>query len=214
MVKAWRKVGKRFIEQPLFSKSVIIERSRNFGGAMSRYLRTWRLLIGLILLVAAGCDRKEKPSEAKDLPDLNEQTRVYITTESTKVRTGPGPQFRAIADINRDAKVNVVGRDGEWVLVVSKKGNAPGYVEMASVRAATGSETKETLNPQIDGKYETIADTQVRGGPGLQYPVVADVPRGTSLNVVEEEKGWLKVESKRGNKPGYVDANLAKPSTK
>ena len=181
---------------------------------MSRYPRTYALLIGVILLLAAGCDRKNKPSEAKDLRDLNEQTRVYITTESTKVRTGPGPQFRAIADINRDAKVNVVGRDGEWVLVVSKKGNAPGYVEMASVRAATGSETKETLNPQIDGKYETIADTQVRGGPGLHYPVVADVPRGTTLNVVEEEKGWLKVESKRGNKPGYIDANLAKPSTK
>ena len=181
---------------------------------MSRYLRTSRLVIGLILLFAAGCDRKEKPSEAKDLPDLNEQTRVYVTTQSTKVRTGPGPQFRAIADINRDAKVNVVGRDGEWVLIVSKKGNAPGYVEMASVRAATGNETKETLNPQIDGKYETIADTQVRSGPGLHYPVVADVPRGTTLNVVEEEKGWLKIESKRGNKPGYVDANLTKPSTK
>ena len=181
---------------------------------MSRYPRMSRLVIGLILLLAAGCDRKEKLSEAKDLPDLNEQTRVYITTETTKVRTGPGPQFRAIADINRDAKVNVVGRDGEWVLVVSKKGNAPGYIEMASVRAATGNETKETLNPQIDGKYETIADTQVRGGPGLHYPVVADVPRGKTLNVVEEEKGWLKIESKRGNKPGYVDANLTKPSTK
>ena len=181
---------------------------------MSRYPRTSRLVIGLILLSAAGCDRKERPSEAKDLPDLNEQARIYVTTESTKVRTGPGPQFRALADINRDAKVNVVGRDGEWVLIVSKKGNAPGYIEMASVRAATASESKETLNPQIDGKYETIADTQVRGGPGLHYPVVADVPRGTTLNVVEEEKGWLKIESKRGNKPGYVDANLAKPATK
>ena len=181
---------------------------------MSRYRRPSWLLIGLILLLSAGCDRKQKTTEVKDLPDLNEQTRVYVTTESTKVRTGPGPQFRAVADITRDAKVNVVGRDGEWVLIVSKKGNAPGYIEMASVRAATGSETKETLNPQIDGKYETIADTQVRGGPGLQYPIVADVPRGTTLSVVEEEKGWLKVESKRGNKPGYVDANLAKPSTK
>jgi uncharacterized protein YgiM (DUF1202 family) len=179
-----------------------------------RYRRPSWLLIGLILLFGAGCDRKQKSAEVKDLPDLNEQTRVYVTTESTKVRTGPGPQFRAIADVNRDAKVNVVGRDGEWVLIVSKKGNAPGYIEMASVRAATGSETKETLNPQVDGKYETIADTQVRGGPGLQYPVIADVPRGTTLNVVEEEKGWLKIESKRGNKPGYVDANLAKPSTK
>jgi N-acetylmuramoyl-L-alanine amidase len=172
------------------------------------------LAIGLISLLTVACNNKQKTAETKDLPDLNEQIRVYVTTENTKVRTGPGPQFRAIAEINRDAKVNVVGRDGDWVLIVSKKGNAPGYIEMASVKAATGDETKETLNPQIDGKYETITDTQLRGGPGLHYPVVADIPKGTTLNVVDEDKGWLKVESKRGNKPGYVDANLAKPATK
>jgi hypothetical protein len=43
--------------------------------------------------------------------------------------------------------------------------------------------------------------------------VVANIAKGTKLNVVEEEKGWLKVESKRGNKPGYVEASLAKPAT-
>jgi uncharacterized protein YgiM (DUF1202 family) len=57
-----------------------------------------------------------------------------------------------------------------------------------------------------------LTDTQVRSGPGLHYPVVADVSKGTKLNVVEENKGWFKVESKRGNKPGYVEANLTKPA--
>mgnify|MGYP003694548277 CR=1 FL=1 len=42
-------------------------------------------------------------------------------------------------------------------------------------------------------------DTQVRSGPGLHYPVLANIGKGTKLNVVEEDKGWLKVESKRGN---------------
>ena len=56
-----------------------------------------------------------------------------------------------------------------------------------------------------------MADTQVRSGPGLHYPSLADIAKGTKLNVVDEEKGWLKVESKRGNKPGYVEASLAKP---
>src|SRR6476620_12557577 len=135
---------------------------------MRKYLRLSSLSIGLILMLAAGCDRKQKSAEVKDLPDLNEQTRVYVTTESTKVRTGPGPQFRAIADVNRDAKVNVVGRDGEWVLIVSKKGNAPGFIEMASVKPAVG-ETKETASPspQLEGRYEAVTDTQVRSGPGL-----------------------------------------------
>jgi len=180
---------------------------------MSRYRNkiTCGTLVLLISLTA--CRKGEEKANLADLPDLNEQTRVYVTTASTKVRSGPGPQFRAIADIGTDAKVNVVGRDGEWVLIVSKKGNAPGYIEMASVTSWTG-ETKETVNPTpaVEGRYEAIADTHVRSGPGLHYPVVADISKGTKLNVVEEDKGWFRVESKRGNKPGYVEASLAKPA--
>ena len=103
---------------------------------MTRYLHgtAWLLLI-LTLLLAAACKDKEKPAPRVELPDLNEQTRPYVTLENTKVRTGPGTQFRAIADVGRDAKVNVVGRDGDWVLIVSKKGNAPGYIEMTSMKA-------------------------------------------------------------------------------
>jgi uncharacterized protein YgiM (DUF1202 family) len=181
---------------------------------MTRYVRIVAagLLLTAISLVASACKDKGKPVPVAQLPDLNEQMRPYVTTENTKVRAGPGTQFRAIAEVGRDAKVNVVGRDGDWVLIVSKKGNAPGYIEMASVKAWEGS-TKEALNPSAEGKYETVTDTQVRSGPGLHYPVVANIAKGTKLNVVEEERGWLKVESKRGNKPGYVEASLAKPAT-
>jgi len=52
----------------------------------------------------------------------------------------------------------------------------------------------------------------VRSGPGLHYPVVADLTKGTKITVVDNENGWLKVESKRGNKPGYVDASFARPT--
>jgi uncharacterized protein YgiM (DUF1202 family) len=176
-----------------------------------------RLLLLLIFLAAFGCkggptggDQKAAP---KDLPDLNEQTQVYVTTAATKVRTGPGVQFRTITEIGRDAKVNVVGKDGEWVLIVSKKGNAPGYIELASVAPWSGeATTKEAHRPVVERRYEAITDTEVRSGPGLHYPVVASIAKGTKLNVVEEDKGWLKVESKRGNKPGYVEANLTKPA--
>jgi uncharacterized protein YgiM (DUF1202 family) len=179
----------------------------------------------LIVLATLGCGRSEKKSAVADLPDLNEQTRPYVTTASTKVRTGPGTQFRTIADIGTDAKVNVVGRDGDWVLIVSKKGNAPGYIEMASVAPWTGEAVesdppvskserveKEKRTVEVSGRYEALTDTQVRSGPGLHYPVVADISKGTKLNVVEENSGWYKVESKRGNKPGYVEASLTKPA--
>jgi len=168
------------------------------------------LLMPLIVLVFTACKGDEKNARPKGLPDLNEQIRPYTTVENTKVKTGPGPQFRTIAEIRQNSKVQVVGRDGDWVLIVSKKGNAPGFIELASVKPSE-DEAKESSGAAVEGKYETLTDTQVHSGPGLHYPVVADVRKGTKLNVVDEEKGWLKVESKRGNQPGYVEASIARP---
>ena len=169
----------------------------------------------LILLVLPACKKSQEPAGTDDLPDLNKQTRPYVTVENTRVRSGPGPQFRNIAEIPAKAKIHVVGKDGDWALIVSKKGNAPGFVELAAIKPGEGEkEEKESGEPsrtESKGRYETVTNTQVRSGPGLHYPTVAEVPKGTKLNVVDENNGWLKVESKRGNKPGFVDGNLAKP---
>jgi len=158
-----------------------------------------------------GCKSRDKVVESKDLPDLNQQIKPFVTTQNTRVRTGPGPQFRVIALIKEKAKVNVVGKDGDWVLIVSKVGNPPGYIESAAVRPATGEE-KETVTPPAEGKYEATVDTRVRSGPGIGYGVLADLKKGMTFDVVGEDQGWLKVESKHGNPPGFVDANDARPA--
>jgi len=165
----------------------------------------------LIFLCQLGCRAEQKETDSKALPDLDAQLRPYVTIENTKLRTGPGPQFRTISEIRRDAKVQVVGRDGDWVLIVSKKGNPPGYIEMTAIEPSSSDEKQESSAPPVEGKYESLVDTRVHSGPGLHYPVVAEIKKGTKINVVDEEKGWLKVESKRGNKPGYVEASIAKP---
>ena len=181
---------------------------------MVQVRQTSRCVLMLIaLLNVSACKEKESASKSEELPDLNAQIRPYVTVESTKVRAGPGTQFRPVADIPRNAKVQVVGRDGDWVLIVSKKGNAPGYIEMASVQASTGEETESSApvaDSKVEGKYETVVDTQVRSGPGMHHSVLAQVKKGTKLNVVNQENGWLKVESKSGKPPGYVDASLAR----
>ncbi len=182
-----------------------------FGGKRSN---CWTVALAILLLVTA-CKKAEQIASPDDLPDLNKQTRPYVTVENAKVRIGPGPQFRGIADIPANAKVYVVGRDGDWALIVSKKGNVPGFIELAAIKPGEGESENEKPEfgeaRRVEGRYEAMTDTQVRGGPGLHYPALADIAKGTKLNVVDEEKGWLKVESKRGNKPGYVEASLAKP---
>lgn len=171
-----------------------------------------RLLTALSLLIVAGCKGKEKMSDIRSLPDLNDQARPYVAIANTKVRAGPGLQFRVLADVPRDAQLTAIGRDGEWVLIVSKKGNQPGFVSMADVQAADGrAHSVARSDKQGPSKYQTVADTSLRSGPGLQYPVVTDLSKGTRINVVDQQNGWLRVESKQeGRKPGYVDASYAR----
>ena len=166
--------------------------------------------LALLCLTVSGCRSSEEAANPNDLPDINKQLRPYITVTATKVRTGPGAQFRATGEVPPKAKVHVVGRDGDWVLIVSKKGNIPGFIELASVKPGEGEETGS--GPTVGGKYEVLANTRLHSGPGLHYPVVAEITKGTIINVVEEDKGWIKVESKRGKQPGYVEATLAKPA--
>lgn len=171
--------------------------------------------IALFCLITAGfvlslssCKGKTA-GDSQEPPDLNAMMRPYVTTADAKVKAGPGAQFRTIAQIPRNAKVQVVGKDGDWLLIVSKKGNAPGFIESALVQPSLGEES-ESPAPKVEGRFEALTNTQLRSGPGLHYPVVADISKGTKLNVVAEEHGWLKVESKRGNKPGYLDATFAR----
>lgn len=170
-------------------------------------------LLLALMLAATACKKSDEAASPDGLADLSKQTRPYVTIENTKLRSGPGPQFRAIADIPANAKIHIVGRDGDWALLISKKGNPPGFVELAAIKPGEGeSEKPEFGEPRrIEGKFMVVADTQVRSGPGLHFPSLAEIAKDTTIQVVEEEKGWLKVESRRGNKPGYVEASLAKP---
>jgi len=183
---------------------------------MSRYSMpvALRFFVAAMLLTGTACKGKENVADIRSLPDLNQQARPYVAIENTKVRAGPGPQFRVLAEIPRDAQLTAVGRDGEWVLIVSKKGNQPGFVAMASVQAADGrAPNMARAGTRSTNKYQTVADTPLRSGPGLQYPVVTDLTKGTHINVVDQENGWLRVESKQeGRKPGYIDASYARPT--
>jgi uncharacterized protein YgiM (DUF1202 family) len=177
-----------------------------------RYIFSYALVL-LLSLTLSACKNGEDKIESDDLPDLSNQARPYLTTENTTVRTGPGNQFRPISKIPANAKVHVVGRDGDWLLIISKKGNAPGFIPISSAQPGEGEEQPEAgAPPHVEGSYETLVATQLRSGPGLHYPVLTDIAKGTKINVVDEDRGWLKIESKQARKPGYIEASLARPA--
>jgi len=161
----------------------------------------------VIVFALAGCKKAEKTT-ANPAQDLSKQTQTYVTNRDTTVKSGPGSQFKTLTRIKRDTKIDVVGRDGDWLLVVSKHGNPPGYIDTRDADPA-GEESKQAA-PQVQGQYIIVGDTQIRKGPGPEYGTVAKVSKGTKVNVVGEERGWLRIESKHGNLPGYVDPTYAR----
>ena len=104
------------------------------------------VLVSLLSLTLGACKNKQDQVVSDDLPDLSKQTRPYVIVELAKVRTGPGEQFKIIGEIRPNAKVNVVGRDGEWLLIVSKKGNAPGYIDKESAKPASAQRPRASLS--------------------------------------------------------------------
>jgi uncharacterized protein YgiM (DUF1202 family) len=59
------------------------------------------------------------------------------------------------------------------------------------------------------GTYTTTADVPLRAGPGTNHPIITTFPKGIKIDVVSKEGSWLKVESKHGDKPGYIEERFA-----
>jgi N-acetylmuramoyl-L-alanine amidase len=137
----------------------------------------------------------------------------YLTTTNVNVRKGPGTNYEIVATIPKGVKVNVVGREGAWLKVESKHGNKPGYINGQYARPLQeqlSTQTKPAAT-SVAGPYRTIRETDLREGPGLQHRIAAKLPADVKVNVLRAEGDWLRVESKRGNKPGYVQKRDVEP---
>jgi N-acetylmuramoyl-L-alanine amidase len=133
---------------------------------------------------------------------------TYITTADVSLRSGPGVSYPVLTTLPRGIKIKVVGREDYWLKVESKHGDAPGYIDEQFAAPEGSTETRTTTPPPPTGAYRTLVDVELRQGPGASYPVVARLPSGIKVNVVRAEGDWLRVESKHGGKPGYLEGRF------
>jgi len=131
----------------------------------------------------------------------------YTTTADVPLRSGPGSNYEALTTLPKGIQINVVGKEGYWLKVESKHGGKPGYIDeqFAARDGATKTAQGNATTASVAGPYRTLRDIDLRQGPGTKYPTVARVPADIKVNVVRAEGDWLRVESKKGGKPGYVD---------
>ena len=166
------------------------------------------LVLTLLLLFPLQACEKKEPRAPETTTEAAEQTRPYVTTRDLKVRSGPGTRYyKVVAEIKSGTRVNVAGHEEGWLKIVSKQGNPPGYIDQRFAKPA-GEPPARAATP-LQGSYTTTADTSVREGPGLHYKAVARIEGDTKVNVVGAVGDWLKVQSKHGNPPGYIEKRYA-----
>ena len=149
-------------------------------------------------------------------PILAQSTKgTYSTTADVPLRSGPGMNYEVIATLPKGITVNVVAREGYWLKVESMHGGKAGYIDeqFAQPASAVQSTSPKGPTPSVAGLYRTLSDIELRAGPGMNYPVVANLPSGIKVNVVRAEGDWLRIESKNGAKPGYLEKRSVERST-
>jgi hypothetical protein len=103
-------------------------------------------------------------------------------------------------DATRQTAVNA-NRSVPSTRIASRAPNPASYPQPVSARQSSAS-----------GVYETTRPTSVYEDPSASSRVISQIERGTRINVVGNNGGWLEVRSRRGNPPGYVRADDARPS--
>ena len=136
----------------------------------------------------------------------------YITTADVNLRQGPGTNYQIVTKIPKDVKINVVGKEGAWLKVESKHGGKPGYINEQYARPAGAQTTQAKTSPlSVAGTYRTLRETELREAPTVTSKVITKLPANIKINVVRSEGDWLRVESKHGGRPGYVQRQAAEP---
>jgi len=131
----------------------------------------------------------------------------FTTTAEVALRSGPGSNFDVITTLPKGIKINVVGKEGHWLKVESKHGGKPGYIDeqFAKSNAPVKTAPAKATSTSVAGTYRTLREVDLRQGPGTKYPTMAKIPANITVNVVRAEGDWLRVESKKGGKPGYLE---------
>ena len=135
---------------------------------------------------------------------------TYVTTTTVDVKNGPGEHYETIATFATGKTFEIVGKQGRWLKVrISEHATRPGYIDQ---RFAVAKKRNEAVQPRpaIPGSYLTTTTIIVRAGPGENYAVISTIPKGTRIVVVGMEANWLRIASKHGAPPGYIERRQAR----
>lgn len=165
-----------------------------------KHYRVALILVAILVTISAG-------AKAAQTVQGN-----YVTTTDVQLRKGPGTNYEIITTIPKGVNVTVVAREGNWLKVESKHGGEPGYINEQYAQPVAAQSVQARTSPfSSAGTYRTVRETDLREGPAPTSRIITRLPANLKVHVVRSEGNWLRVESKHGDRPGYVETQAVEP---
>jgi len=139
------------------------------------------------------------------LPAYAQETIVYVGRLPLDLRTGPGPAFPSVAELQPGEALAVTGQSGVWLNVTRLATGETGWVNRNYV---TGSVPAVAPPPVVAVAPNQVAvgklPVNLRSGPGPSYPRLAELPPGEVLTVIARAGTWLNVTRAATGETGWV----------
>ncbi len=139
--------------------------------------------------------------------DSKERKSIQSTVSDLQVRAGPGKEYKVIGNITQDSEWNVLETAGDWTSIQFK--GQTGWVASWLVSSTTASPDQKTS--QVKEVKARILN--VRDFPGTENRIISQLPSGTIVEEVRQEKNWSFIRYQNGQ-TGWVDSTYLQETDK
>jgi len=141
------------------------------------------------------------------------------TINALNVRSGPGISYPMVAGLSIGQRVKVLKQQDGWAQIESPAGwsseaylsflqDVPSDAPQQDTPADTPQQdtpsdipasdaTSQATTPEIYGICNT-SGLNVRGGPGVTYPIIGGLTYGQRVKILAQKDGWAQVQSPAG----------------
>ncbi len=142
------------------------------------------------------------PSDPPIPTDPSPSNITYATciTTALNVRGGPGASNPMVAGLRYGQRVKVINRQNGWAQFEDPAGwSSEAYLsfEQTNMLVPPIVSPQPTTTPNGYGICNT-SGLNVRGGPGVTYPIVGGLTYGQRIKIISHKNGWAQIEVPSG----------------
>jgi len=141
------------------------------------------------------------PSDPPTPTDPPSSNITYATSinSALNVRSGPGASYPMVAALKYGQRVKVIKRQNGWAQFENPAGwSSEAYLSFEQSNSPVPIESPQpTTTPDSYGIVNT-SGLNVRGGPGVTYPIVGGLTYGQRIKILSHKNGWAQIETPSG----------------